>query len=708
MKLVKIYGERNSGTQFVTRLIRNNFLCEILPGTLADAEPGYRDRIEAKLKSTISDNCKRKLASSIKIDEYFCGNLWKTLGWKHCVPPLEVIGARPDNAQILFVTLTKNPYAWALSMFNRPYDNLCLQKNIDLASFVSEPWLTTERDNCPSILESPIELWNLKTDGYIQLAKSYSVICARYEDVIDDPKKFLSNVSRYIEKKSDEFYILNESAKKSDVGKKDFNYYRDYYLKQRWREQLSDEDIKIINHFLNPSILSQVGYVPIDSKVSDANKKKKNHLTQSKVFGIGLSKTGTTSLARALEMLDYEVIDCIGVAHYAQGDLSSVDLSIINNNNAFTDTPIPSFYRELDIKYPDSKFVLTIRDMDGWLRSCKKQFNEKFASKQNEAHSQLFTDLYGTTVFDEEKFQVGYKRFVNGALEYFKDRPDDLLVIDISKGEGWEKLCSFLGKPTPPIPFPKANVTQITWMNVDDLIAVAKRAGKISLQVYHQKQATGWLAKTLHWIRGGDLLALQRASDTTQKALVEGLKNLNSQIPIISPENDCAPYSERVKWNHVWIVSPLDGAKAFLDGDGEFTINIALIQDGAPLYGVVYVPLKNIVYYARAGQGVFKIEGDDRPQRLGITATLDSKDSHTGQIEQNVLIPQSRALSMCFVAEGRLDSYTVNDFVQEWESAAAHLIATMAGKRVSNCKSNEGIIYNKEKLSTECITVESY
>ena len=166
-----------------------------------------------------------------------------------------------------------------------------------------------------------------------------------------------------------------------------------------------------------------------------------------KVFGVGLSKTGTTSLARALEILGYSVKDCLGITKYLKGNISSIDKTALESYDALTDTPIPNFYQELDKEYPGSKFILTVRDMDGWLKSCKKQFNQKLAEKRSDAANQLFLELYDTVTFDEEKFRSGYKKFTESVLEYFKDRPGDLLVIDISKGEGWEKLCPFLNKP---------------------------------------------------------------------------------------------------------------------------------------------------------------------------------------------------------------------------------------------------------------------
>src|SRR5438105_11325665 len=86
----------------------------------------------------------------------------------------------------------------------------------------------------------------------------------------------------------------------------------------------------------------------------------------SKIFGIGLSKTGTTSLANALQILGYKTKDNMGVVNYATHDLSSVHLEVVEAYDALTDTPIPSFYRELDARYPGSRFILTVRDSDEW------------------------------------------------------------------------------------------------------------------------------------------------------------------------------------------------------------------------------------------------------------------------------------------------------------------------------------------------------
>ncbi len=425
-----------------------------------------------------------------------------------------------------------------------------------------------------------------------------------------------------------------------------------------------------------------------------------------KIFGIGLSKTGTTSLAQALGILGYKTKDYPGIENYRAGDLSCVDLREVDAYDALTDTPIPSFYRELDARYPNSKFILTVRDKAGWLKSCKKQFTERLAEKQTEAHNQLFMDLYGCMVFDEQKFLSGYEKFVSGALEYFKDRPHDLLVINVTCGEGWEKLCPFLGQAVPDIPFPKANVTQITWMNIDDIVAVAKRAGQATLRAYRQGQAMGVVGKALYAVRGGDAGALQRATRAAHKVLVDGLKKLNAQIPVLSRDGDAVPYAERAKWNHLWLVDPLDGVGGFLGADGAFTVNIALVQDGAPIYGVVYAPVTDTVYYARIGKGAFKMEGAAEPRRLGVRENLGPITTTISAQRKQGPTPASRALSMCLVAEGQADTYACDKLNWEWETAAAQLIATTVGKRLYDGKSKQGLTYNKEDLVSECFIVE--
>ena len=446
----------------------------------------------------------------------------------------------------------------------------------------------------------------------------------------------------------------------------------------------------------------------------------------NKIFGIGLSKTGTTSLANALQILGYKTKDNMGVGKYATGDLSSVDLDVVDANDALTDTPIPSFYRELDARFPWSKFILTVRDSEGWLKSCKKQFTKRFAEVQTDAHKRLFLDLYGTDVFDDQRFANGYATFVDGVREYFKDRPHDLLTIDIAAGEGWEKLCPFLERPVPDLPFPKANVTQVRWMSIDDVIAVAAQAGRELMQRYEgERQGAGLgggvknnrrsatvkqlFERVVQTMRGED--AVHAAVRAAHKVIVGGLTRLNPQIPVLSGTGEMVPYDVRREWNHLWLVDPLDGEQAFANGSGDFSVNIALIEDGRPIYGVVHAPATGTTYYASAGKGAYRRGRGGEPVRL--TPSRDSKRPATGaartrradaSTEQGARA-SSDALAMCMLAEGTEHGESTFQPSMEWQTAAAQAILNAAGLRVYERESGKELTYNKKDLANRVVQV---
>ncbi len=455
--------------------------------------------------------------------------------------------------------------------------------------------------------------------------------------------------------------------------------------------------------------------------------------SQSKVFGIGLSKTGTTSLARALEILGYNTRDYLGVTRYSPGDLTSIDLDEVNANDAFTDTPIPSFYRELDKMYPGSKFILTVRDMDGWLKSCKKQFTQKLADKQNEANINLFMDLYGCFVFDEEKFIAGYKRFVSGALLYFKDRPDDLQVLDVTGGEGWDKLCSFLGTSVPDAPFPRANVTRIRWININDVVTIALLAGEEALQQHSKHRSnpgTGsnqgiwpsgigkpFMEKARHLIYGGTSGLHRALAKKARKIILKGLGELNARIPIVAGENHGVSYSERSTWNHLWLVDfPVASNNEHENLYADFVISIALIEDSRPILGVVYAPVLDKVYYATVGEDAFMVEHDNAPVSIsrhkendtGVSPTMESNppSSEINQIANQTSF--NKALTMCMVAEGKLEVAPIMERTMEWQTAGAHVILNSCGKKVIITNTGEELTYNKERFENGPIFISRH
>lgn len=166
----------------------------------------------------------------------------------------------------------------------------------------------------------------------------------------------------------------------------------------------------------------------------------------NKIFCLGFQKTGTTSLCSMLNTLGYKT------AHWGRHhrDLLAGNLTtnVFKNNDAFADLPLPLFYKELDEEYPNSKFILTIRDSGKWLKSCRKhQQWLTWQWRKPLADTEQF--VYGVTHFNPKTFLSRYESHNQEILEYFKDRPDDLLVIDMTNGFEWSNLCEFLGHEIP-------------------------------------------------------------------------------------------------------------------------------------------------------------------------------------------------------------------------------------------------------------------
>ena len=167
-------------------------------------------------------------------------------------------------------------------------------------------------------------------------------------------------------------------------------------------------------------------------------------MDKGKIFGIGLAKTGTTSLNDAFAILGIASIGC------------PASISDIRRFEAATDGIVADRFEELDRVFPHSKFIYTVRDRNSWLRSYTGYRGRKHSPMPGS--EEMTRRLYGTTGTDEQTLIEAYQRHERHVLEYFRDRPDDLLVMDICGGRAdWEALCVFLGKPVPEEPFPSSN-----------------------------------------------------------------------------------------------------------------------------------------------------------------------------------------------------------------------------------------------------------
>ena len=171
-----------------------------------------------------------------------------------------------------------------------------------------------------------------------------------------------------------------------------------------------------------------------------------------KIFCIGFQKTGTTSLGIAFEKLGYRVC---GVCHELLPDLIKGNLDnikeFVDTCDVFKDNPWPVLYRELDTMYPGSTFILTMRNESDWIRSVVNHFAS--------TPSEMLRYIYGVPYPEGHKdvFLNRYRQHHTEVLAYFKDRPSDLLVLDLETGNPWEKIAPFIGIDIPAFPFPHAN-----------------------------------------------------------------------------------------------------------------------------------------------------------------------------------------------------------------------------------------------------------
>lgn len=206
---------------------------------------------------------------------------------------------------------------------------------------------------------------------------------------------------------------------------------------------------------------------------------------------------------------------------------------------------------------------------------------------------------------------------------------------------------------------------------------------------------------------------LTLADIASHEHIVASLSKLTPDIPILSEESKATSYQERSTWSKFWLVDPLDGTKEFIKRNGEFTVNIALVEEGRPVLGVVHTPALGVTYYATKGVGAFKQEnGTSQPIKVRAETSRElnvvASRSHAGQETEAFLaalakdytvnlVSKGSALKLCLVAEGAAHLYPRLGPTMEWDTAAAHLVAEEAGATVTNVE-GKPLAYNKENL----------
>lgn len=222
------------------------------------------------------------------------------------------------------------------------------------------------------------------------------------------------------------------------------------------------------------------------------------------------------------------------------------------------------------------------------------------------------------------------------------------------------------------------------------VIDIAHRAGARILEVYE----SGEFAVA----NKADSSPLTQADLRAHQTIVEALHALTPDWPVLSEESASIDFAERAHWSRYWLVDPLDGTREFLSRNGEFTVNIALIDGHEPVLGVVYAPAKRLLYYAIPGTGAYRALADEPARPIVVTryATSpirivgsrshrgDSLDGLLSRVGSHELIAIGSSLKLCMVAEGTADLYPRLGATSEWDTAAAHAVVLAAGGFVTS------------------------
>ncbi|MBL10938.1 MAG: 3'(2'),5'-bisphosphate nucleotidase [Acidiferrobacteraceae bacterium] len=198
--------------------------------------------------------------------------------------------------------------------------------------------------------------------------------------------------------------------------------------------------------------------------------------------------------------------------------------------------------------------------------------------------------------------------------------------------------------------------------------------------------------------------------------ICDGLKKLTPELTLLSEESVSPDSDARLCWTRYWLIDPLDGTKEFIKGNGEFTVNIALIDKGRPILGVVHCPVNETTYFAATGKGSWRKTRDRKSEKIAtmryeggqLRAAVSRSHSSSSfanyclQLEQKIgcsveQVPMGSSLKFCLVAEGSVDIYPRLGPTSEWDTAAAHCILEEAGGSVRLCNGDE-LIYNKKNI----------
>lgn len=236
---------------------------------------------------------------------------------------------------------------------------------------------------------------------------------------------------------------------------------------------------------------------------------------------------------------------------------------------------------------------------------------------------------------------------------------------------------------------------------INDVLAIADTAGKQVMAIYQ----TDFEVHTKE-----DDSPITAADMASHHVIVDGLGALTPDIPVLSEESASAPWAQRQSWSRFWLVDPIDGTREFTNRTDEFTVNIALIENGQPVLGVVTAPALKEAYWGVIGQGAWKRdpEGSVRelkatkpPAKKRVVASKSHLNEETREFINNlgdhVLVQAGSSLKFCRIAEGAADIYPRLGPTCEWDTGAAHAVLAAAGGKVTRLDGTP-LLYGKEDV----------
>ncbi len=236
---------------------------------------------------------------------------------------------------------------------------------------------------------------------------------------------------------------------------------------------------------------------------------------------------------------------------------------------------------------------------------------------------------------------------------------------------------------------------------MQELVAIAREAGKAILDIYQRDFEVS--------IKDDDS-PLTQADLASHRVIRDALRRLTPSVPLMSEESAAIPFAERGAWREFWLIDPLDGTKEFINRNGEFTVNIALIRDHYPAIGVVHVPVQGLDYFGSRDVGCFRQKGEAHPESISVRIPAASPPIVVGSrshanpdtarrlaaIGPHQMVSMGSSLKFCLVAEGKADFYPRFGPTSEWDTAAAQAVVEAAGGAVVTLD-GERLAYNRRE-----------